>query len=554
MLQRRTAGRSRPKLRARLCERSLRLLAATLALTVVSMSPAGAAQDAPLGSARAIERDVLEHLAGGRQSKAEEVLEHALRDHGDDQGLVFLDACCTRSRFDVAAARPLFQKVVALDAASLQGQCAAEMLQLDSGIAVAAHFDALSALVDAHPDDVLLRWMIAVQCRALDRNEEGVAHYRRLLRTWQPGPSLVHQTYGNLLSELGEHEAALVERKLAVEQEPCDWSLKSLGNTLRQLERYEEASDAYARAVEFLPKDGKCWANYAWSLMKAKRYEEALPKAERATQLGANAWLCWGYCLQSLGRKDEAVAKYREAVRLDPDDGFSRKKLEELEGGAPAASATADDGYLAYAGNDITQLLVTHTDAEGQESHDLDLAFAERVLAELSAHARNYPPEFRSDDERALAKRDAGRLADLLHIVTQEADATDELLFLSARVNAVAHNLDIEGAGERAGTYFTRFLARNPSHPQGNYQYGVFLASTATGQPMAGNYLERAAVLGVDDAYYSLAMLSLVQGDQEQAAKQLETYLSKQPGDEQAAKLLEVLRLKDGKLKVNVER
>lgn len=42
--------------------------------------------------------------------------------------------------------------------------------------------------------DVILRRMMAVQCRTLNLNQEGEAHFEILVRKWSPGPVLVNQT------------------------------------------------------------------------------------------------------------------------------------------------------------------------------------------------------------------------------------------------------------------------------------------------------------------------------------------------------------------------
>ena len=86
-------------------------------------------------------------------------------------------------------------------------------------------------LVDENPDDIMIRWMLAVQCRNWNRNAEGAELYRQILDRWNPGPVLVHQTYANLLDELARFEEALVEHYKAVKMEPAAWSYDGLGNT-----------------------------------------------------------------------------------------------------------------------------------------------------------------------------------------------------------------------------------------------------------------------------------------------------------------------------------
>ena len=63
-------------------------------------------------------------------------------------------------------------------------------------------------MVENHPADPLLRWMMAIQCRSRGDNEKGVVHFAKLLEQWSPGPVLVHQTYANLLDNLDQYEEA----------------------------------------------------------------------------------------------------------------------------------------------------------------------------------------------------------------------------------------------------------------------------------------------------------------------------------------------------------
>ena len=52
--------------------------------------------------------------------------------------------------------------------------------------------------------------------RALNLNEQGCRYYERLLKQLDVGPVLVHQTYANLLDEVGRSVDALPHRELAV--------------------------------------------------------------------------------------------------------------------------------------------------------------------------------------------------------------------------------------------------------------------------------------------------------------------------------------------------
>ncbi len=208
---------------------------------------------------------------------------------------------------------------------------------------------------------------------------------------------------------------------------------------------------------------------------------------------------------------------------------------------APAQPA-AEDGYVEYGTHDLEKLLGTRPGPDGKVTRFVDMQVVRAIFDDLAAHARNYPTTFRSDEERARARRDANGLGGLLDAVTQTADAPVEMLVLAGRVHAMAHNLDVPQAAERATACFERVLASRPEDAQANFHFGVFLAATGSRPDDAVACLEKATTLGVVDAWFSLGMLHLTLGDRERGLSCLETYSTKVPGDVQARELLEGLR------------
>jgi thioredoxin-like negative regulator of GroEL len=206
--------------------RWLRFVSAGALLTVVAVTCGTSCskttgQSTPELSPSAVESRVDELLSAGRQAEAEALLRQYAEPYRTNQRIMFLRACCSRSRFQVDRSFPLFAAVANMDADTVSGRCAWHIMHLDGQRDIDEHSASLRRLTDENPDDTMVRWMAAVQCRTFDRNEEGVEHYKKILEKWDPGPSLVHQTYANLLSELKRYEDALVERRMAVELEPA---------------------------------------------------------------------------------------------------------------------------------------------------------------------------------------------------------------------------------------------------------------------------------------------------------------------------------------------
>jgi tetratricopeptide (TPR) repeat protein len=123
-------------------------------------------------------------------------------------------------------------------------------------------------LAKENPGDPLVLWMLGVECRSCKLDEEGVKYYAQLCNLWNPGPVLVHQTYANLLDDLGRSDEALPHRKLAVKLEPAAWAYDGLGNTLTALKRWNEADEAYLNSTTRDPNDVQYWTNWACSMQQ----------------------------------------------------------------------------------------------------------------------------------------------------------------------------------------------------------------------------------------------------------------------------------------------
>lgn len=300
------------------------IILATGMLGAQTTKPAAKSTSRPASSD--VETRFMSLLNAGKQAEAEALLAK--------QRDVFLMACCLRSRFMVDDSSPIFKAITEQNGDSVEGQCAIHILYLDNGRDVEKHFEALRKLADDNPDDMMLRWMVAVQCRALDKNEEGVRQYKILLEKWNPGPVLVHQTYANLLDELRRYDEALVERRKAVELDPTSWSYQGLANTLAAMKKFDEANKAYAKAVELAPDDSASWRSWAWGLQRQGNFDEAIVKAKKALTLNPNewrAWNVWGGCLKSQGKAEESIAKFRKTLELNPNDNYARAQLKALE-------------------------------------------------------------------------------------------------------------------------------------------------------------------------------------------------------------------------------
>ena len=170
-------------------------------------------------------------------------------------------------------------------------------------------------------------------------------------------------------------------------------------------------------------------------------------------------------------------------------------------------------------------------------------------MIDLSAHARSYPPQFDTPQDKQRATEDVKALSGMLDVLINVPDPDLKLLTLAGDVNSIGHNLDIPGSAQKANSVFRRLLAAAPSDPRGNYMYGTFLAGV--GKPKeALPYLERALSLGVIDAAYTIGMTHLALGDKEQALKNLDDYKQRKPNDGRVDQLIDAIR--NGKMEIQM--
>jgi tetratricopeptide (TPR) repeat protein len=111
-------------------------------------------------------------------------------------------------------------------------------------------------------------------------------------------------------------------------------ALNHLGYMLAdQTTRYEEALELIERAIAISPDDPAIIDSLGWALYKVGRYEEALiqmrrafaafPDDEVASHLGEVLW--------ALGRKDEAMRVWQDALETDPESPLIFEAMERLQ-------------------------------------------------------------------------------------------------------------------------------------------------------------------------------------------------------------------------------
>lgn len=147
-----------------------------------------------------------------------------------------------------------------------------------------------------HPNGMFLRAFIL---QALDRRPEARQVLESALEL-APTHAAIWNSYGNLLDDLGEGEAAI---------------------------------KALQKAVELAPEKNDFLINLGIAALSAGQFEvaeEALGKAIRTAPAVARGWSALGLLEQRRGKPDTAMDVYRRALELDPEDVRSRHNLATL--------------------------------------------------------------------------------------------------------------------------------------------------------------------------------------------------------------------------------
>ncbi len=174
---------------------------------------------------------------------------------------------------------------------------------------------------------------------------------------------------------------------------------------------------------------------------------------------------------------------------------------------------------------------------------------ADKIREDLAEHAGEYPPKFDNEADKKRAEKDAVTLARLYSglieqkiVIEKQPERYRSVLHSIARLNWIAHNLDVPGAAAKADQHYRLLLAALPQKQRAGMQgeYGGFLASV--GQTDAAvKMLNEAVQGGSDRSRLPLGMALLSQGKKAESLKQLRAYAKKCPQDERAAKFIDAV-------------
>ncbi len=137
----------------------------------------------------------------------------------------------------------------------------------------------------------------------------------------------------NTLFELQRYQDALEAYEKAVDIRPDyaqGWN--GQGKILYQLKKYKQALTAYDKAIQLQPDYLQAWSGRGLALAKLQRYQEAIASFDKALQLQTNypeVWNAKGETFSKLNQYDNAIKSYDKAIEYKPDfqDAWYNKGL-----------------------------------------------------------------------------------------------------------------------------------------------------------------------------------------------------------------------------------
>jgi tetratricopeptide (TPR) repeat protein len=134
----------------------------------------------------------------------------------------------------------------------------------------------------------------------------------------------------------GDLDQAIEAFQQSIEVKESAEALTFLGWVLSLKGQYEEAMELCRRAIEIDPDFGNPYNDLGSYLMKEDRFEEAilwLEKAKTARRYDARHFphMNLGRIYSSLGRVDEAIVEFSQALQFVPDHQEIKNVLEQLK-------------------------------------------------------------------------------------------------------------------------------------------------------------------------------------------------------------------------------
>jgi tetratricopeptide (TPR) repeat protein len=194
------------------------------------------------------------------------------------------------------------------------------------------------------------------------KSEEAVAPLEKALEL-DPKHTKSHNNLALVSIDIGELELAEAYYRESLSIEPQSSIYNDLGFVLDRQGLPFEAVEMYRKALELDPGSTAAHYNLATSLTRSEEFAEAETHFQAVVDKEANAqaYTGLGFVLWKQGRKDEAAASLREAIKTDPNHASAYSSLGaiQIEQGKLEDAASTYRRLLAIQPSDAAQQQLT---------------------------------------------------------------------------------------------------------------------------------------------------------------------------------------------------
>ena len=126
---------------------------------------------------------------------------------------------------------------------------------------------------------------------------------------------------------MGDVQGAIIqiEQAITADDAKAEWWC-NYGILLNEVQRYDEAIEAYNKAITADPDYPNTYWNQSHTYWLSEKYEQAEQAALKGTKMDANtaeAWLNLGTAQVKLGKAEEAIKSWDKALEINPDFVFA---------------------------------------------------------------------------------------------------------------------------------------------------------------------------------------------------------------------------------------
>jgi tetratricopeptide (TPR) repeat protein/tRNA A-37 threonylcarbamoyl transferase component Bud32 len=145
----------------------------------------------------------------------------------------------------------------------------------------------------------------------------------------QPNNADAHRILGRVYESRARWDDAIRELQASIAARPSWENYRDLGNLYFRLQRLSDAEDMFKRTLDIDPNDSRSYVNLGALYASIPNNERALEYFKRANQIQPQRR---GYAniatiSYRLGRFQEAIAAYKEALQLDPKSDITHGNL-----------------------------------------------------------------------------------------------------------------------------------------------------------------------------------------------------------------------------------